>query len=371
MEPPRSRWTVQIQTRRDFLERSMMVAAWAGLAACSDSRQTASQPGGDASSHDGGSVSRDGGGPERDSGSSRGGTPLSGTYAVTSYGPITPNDQFYITSCCFNPVVDANSWTLSIQNRGVEIASIDYITLRGLPARTKEHTLECIGAGPGYLAISNAIWTGLPLSDLFDAIGVQVPAGTLEMVFRCVEGYSASLPVTDLDKPVWLVWLMNGVELPTEHGFPARLLVPGRYGMKNPKWITSIDFVDEPYTGYWDRVGWSKPAPYRTNTLIPLPLGDVPAGAIVVNGTAFAGSDPIRAVEISLDEGPWLPATLDYAPGPDIWTLWHFEMVLDAGPHTLQARCTTQSGLESGPGSIATDRMVGYDGSDLVTFYVT
>jgi hypothetical protein len=133
---------------------------------------------------------------------------------------------------------------------------------------------------------------------------------------------------------------MNGVKLPPEHGYPARLLVPGRYGMKNPKWITSIDFVDKPFTGYWDQSGWSKAAPYQTNALVHVPPGNVPAGALVANGTAFAGSDPILSVEVSVDGGAWLPATIDYSPGPDIWTLWHHDMVLEPGPHRLQARCT-------------------------------
>lgn len=340
-----TRWTLQVQTRREFLERSMLTAAWAGLAACGDTSDTPMQRNGSSTTPQGG--------------------------AVTAYGPITPNEQFYITSCCGNPTVDTATWSLSIKNRGAEVKSIDYATLQSLPARQKEHTLECISASQGYLAISNAIWTGLPLSEVFDAIGVDVPTGTLELVFRSVEGYSASLPVTDLQRPAWLVWLMNGVKLPREHGYPARLLVPGRYGMKNPKWITSIEFVDAPFTGYWDSSGWSKAAPYLTNALVHVPPSDVPAGAIVANGTAFAGSDPILSVEVSVDGGTWLAATIDYAPGPDIWTLWHHDMVLERGPHTLQARCTTKSGMRSSPSSDATDYLAGFDASGMVRFNAT
>ena len=72
---------------------------------------------------------------------------------------------------------------------------------------------------------------------------------------------------------------MNGVPLPTEHGYPVRLLVPGRYGMKNPKWITSIDFVDQPFTGYWDQQGWSKDAVYQTNALVHVPFADARLGS--------------------------------------------------------------------------------------------
>ena len=352
----RTRWTVNVQTRREFIERSMKAAAWVGLTACSAGDLTSQQ--------DAGTSQQDAGSPQQDGGTSFESPPR------TAYGGITPNEEFYITSCCGNPVVDASTWALSIQNRGVEIASIDYATLRSFAGRNKEHTLECISAGSGYLAISNALWTGLPLNEVFDKLGVQVSAGTIEMVFRSVEGYSASLPVADLQKPVWLVWLMNGVELPPEHGFPVRLLVPGRYGMKNPKWITSIDFVDQPFTGYWDKQGWSKEAPYQTNTMVFVPRDDVPAGEITANGTAFAGSDPILFVEVSVDGGAWQPAAIDYSPGPDIWTLWHYDMNLLPGSHTLQARCTTLSGSQTSPSSTATNYLDGFDGSDLVNFNV-
>jgi DMSO/TMAO reductase YedYZ molybdopterin-dependent catalytic subunit len=357
----RPRWTVQVQTRREFLERTMAAAASAGLAACSPFHRGSLANGTEP-------PPRDGALPPRDAGSSQSDGPRPGS----PYGAITPNESFYITSCCGNPEVDASTWALSIQSRGVEIATIDYATLRKLPARDKEHTLECISAGPYYLAISNAIWSGLPLTEVFDAVGVQVTPGTIELVCRSAETYYVSIPVADLQKPAWLVWLMNGVPLPTEHGYPARLLVPGRYGMKNPKWITSIDFVDQPFTGFWEQEGWSKDAVYQTNALIRTLPSTIPAGDLVANGTAFAGSDPVVSVEVAVDGGQWQPATLDYAPGrPDVWTLWHHDMALASGTHTLQARCTTLSGSRSDPSSDDPNSSDGYGGSELLTFDVT
>jgi len=373
MAKPRPRMTVQIQTRREFLERSLGAITAAGLAACRPTRRDLY---GDFHKDGGSSPPRDATIPTTDA---NGGSPQdvqdpiepSGPRPVTDYGPITPNEHFYITSCCSNPEVDASTWALLIKNRGVEIATIDYATLTRLPGRKKEHTLECISAAPYNLAISNAIWTGLPLTEVFSAMGVRVSSGTLELVFRSVDDYSTSLPVADLQKPVWLVWLMNGVPLPTEHGYPVRLLVPGRYGMKNPKWITSIDFVDQPFTGYWDQMGWSKDAVYQTNTLVHVPFADVPAGEIVANGTAFAGNDPIASVEVSVDGGAWQSATRDYGPGPDVWTLWHYDMKLEPGQHTLQARCTTLSGNHSDPSADDDNALDGYGNSGMVTFDVT
>jgi hypothetical protein len=140
--------------------------------------------------------------------------------------------------------------------------------------------------------------------------------------------------------------------------------------MKNPKWITSIDLVDQPFAGYWDRLGWSKKAEYQANALIHVPIADVPAGELVAVGTAFAGSDPIVSVEVSVDGGEWRPAVRDYGPGADVWTLWHYDVVLEPGIHTLQARCATRSGRRSDPASDDLNYYDGYGGSELLTFYV-
>ena len=163
---------------------------------------------------------------------------------------------------------------------------------------------------------------------------------------------------------MWLVWKLNGADLPPEHGYPARLLVPGRYGMKNPKWIVEIDFVDEAVIGFWESRGWSNTAEYLPNALVhqPTRLASYPAGALRVLGTAFAGSDPVTRVDVRVDGGEWQQATLDYAPGADVWTLWHFDWDAEVGTHTVQARCTTASDEQSA-GPEATASLTGFDGS--------
>lgn len=279
--------------------------------------------------------------------------------------PITANDDFYVTSCCGTPEVDGATWGCAVCDEVGELARFDLAWLEAQTARDKEHTLECIGAGPYNLAISNAVWTGLPLTELFEALGVAVPDDAAELVFTGEDGYSTSLPVADLDLPIWLVWHMNGEPLPAKHGYPARLLVPGRYGMKNPKWIVEMRFVTEHYTGYWESKGWSQSARYKSNALIAAPETNaaLTAGAVRVQGMAFAGSDPITSVQIRIDGGDWQDATLDYNPGADIWTLWHVDTELAAGSHSLQARCTTESGETSREDPEGSDGLNGYDGS--------
>lgn len=298
--------------------------------------------------------------------------------AAASANPIasiTPNDSHYVTSCCQTPQIDVATWTLAILDRGKLLTEISMAQLQALPARTKEHTLECIGAGPYHHAISNAVWTGLPLPEIFAALGVSVPPGVAVLKMTSADAYTTGLPLTDLDLPVWLVWQMNGAALPPDHGYPARLLVPNRYGMKNPKWLTSIEFVTEPYAGFWETKGWSDSAVYQPNTLVQVPMTgkSIAAGTIRVAGTAFAGHDPIAAVHVRVDGGPWQAATLDYAPGADIWALWHLDWPFKPGAHTVQARCTTASGAQSldnldGKG---TKGLGGYDGSMKSTFTVT
>jgi len=279
--------------------------------------------------------------------------------------PITANDDFYVTSCCGTPELDGATWTCLVRAGDQELATLDLAGLEALSARDREHTLECIGASPYNLAISNAIWTGLPLSEVFLSYGVQVPSDAVEIVFTSGDGYSTSLPITDLDVPVWLVWRMNGEPLPPRHGFPVRLLVPGRYGMKNPKWIIEMAFSTEAYTGYWEGYGWSYTAEYKPNALVGSPgrRSTVESGPVRVQGYAFAGSDPVTRVQVSVDGGDWADATLDYNPGADIWTLWHYDTTLDAGDHVIQARMATQSGAESDPSAEGTDYLAGYDGS--------
>ncbi len=289
--------------------------------------------------------------------------------------PITSNDDFYVTSCCGSPEVDRGDWTLTIKDdvSGVTFGTLDLAALEAMEAREKEHTLECIGGNPYNRAIGNAIWTGLPLIEILAALGASVPASAVEILFTSADDYQTSIPIGDLDKPVWLVWKMNGESLPTKHGTTARILTPGRYGIKNPKWLTEIRFVDEPFLGFWESRGWSNSAEYRANTyfLSPSASAVLTAGPVRLLGTAFAGSDPIAFVELSTDGGEtWEEAEITYQNGPDIWTLWAFDWEAVAGDYELQVRATTESGTRSAAEPNGTDAFGGYNGSMLISVSV-
>ncbi len=297
---------------------------------------------------------------------------------------ITPNRHHYVTSCCGDPEVDGSTWTLELRDFvacGADceapkaiLATLTLPFLEGLETQDREHTLECIGTGPSGQKIGNAVWSGRTLLDVFAAAGVTVPAGATTLRIRAVDGFSTGLPISDLEKPLWLVWRMNGDPLPTRHGYPARMLVPHRYGMKNPKWMSSIDFLDTPYVGYWESQGWSDPAEYRVHTYIRYPSNKavVPTGVVRVTGVAYAGSDPVTEVEVTTDYGAtWVPATLDYAPGADRWVVWHYDWTLEtAGKRSIQARCRTASGAMSHASTNPPPDLGGYGGSHLITLTI-
>jgi DMSO/TMAO reductase YedYZ molybdopterin-dependent catalytic subunit len=353
-------------TRRDVL---VGAGASALLAACGETAAGATQGAADAGSSGDAATSTDAAVGTAQDAALTYGDPLDLPQALDA---ITPNQRFYITSCCGTPETDAATWSFDVLDRGKLLATIDLKFLESLQPRDKEHTLECIGGGPPYQLISNAIWTGLPLPEILAAKGVTVPVSVPELKITSLDDFSTGLPVSDLDLPIWLVWRVGGQPLPPAHGYPARLLVPNRYGMKNPKWLKAIEFVDQPYLGFWETQGWSKTAYYRPNAYIQSPkMADaLKPGLVRVLGTAFAGRDPVAKVEISVDSGPWQAAVLDYSGKQDVWTLWHFDWPAGSGVHTIQARCITASGAMSDPKAEGTNPLSGYDGSMTISLTV-
>ncbi len=166
---------------------------------------------------------------------------------------------------------------------------------------------------------------------------------------------------------MWLIWELDGAALPLEHGGPIRLIVPNRYGMKNPKWLMDIDLVDEPHVGYWEFYNWSNEATYQPTSFILSPLDGqlVSGGPVRLLGVGYAGADPVVRIELSTDGGAtWQDAELDYAPGANVWVTWHLDWVPErTGEYTVKVRTTTASGATSTATSSGEDPMDGYDGS--------
>lgn len=243
---------------------------------------------------------------------------------------ITPTGDFYVVSKNppgFDPVVNAQRWHLEIAGHVGKAIALTYEELKALASVQRPHTLECISNDVGGDLISNAMWRGVPLRDVLNKAG-GVGSQTTQIAFSCADGYTESLPVTEALHPdTLLVYDMNGAPLPAKHGFPLRLLVPGHFGMKNPKWITKIEAVDHNVLGYWERSGWSEQAIVKTMSKFTTPSSGhmmYKVGQTVeLGGVAYAGDRGIKTVEVSPDDGKtWQAAQTKPPLGPYTWVLW-------------------------------------------------
>ena len=268
---------------------------------------------------------------------------------------VTPTESFYITTKNFlDPTVDGNTWQIGFSGMADAPYTLTLADVKKLPVVNRIQTLACISNPTGGDLIGNARWKGVSFRDLIRRAKPQ--NGVLDVVVRGADGYSDSFPLAvALDNECVLVYEMNGEPLTQKHGYPARLLVPNIYGMKNCKWITQVEFVSTDYKGYWESQGWSDTAIYNTLSRIDYPNEDrIPAKPIYIGGVAFAGNRGIQRVEVSVDGGKtWADAQLRPALGKYTWVQWIYPWNPPAGSYTLQARAT------DGAGAVQTSRVAG------------
>ena len=261
---------------------------------------------------------------------------------------ITQNERHYtVDTTLITPRVDVSLWRLDVVGEVERPYSIYYEALLDLPAIERPHTLECISNEIGGDLISTAVWTGVPMADLLARAAPK--AGAFDVVLTSVDGYTDSIRLAKALEPDTLVaYLMNGVTLPEDHGYPARALIPGIYGMKNVKWLTKIEAVTFDYQGYWMERGWSDVATYNTHVRIDAPAAPARPieGRVVIAGLAFAGQRGISRVEVSTDGGrTWSDAQLEAPPGRHTWRRWRYVWTPPgAGRHRVVARATDGTG---------------------------
>ncbi len=164
--------------------------------------------------------------------------------------------NFFTLSLGFTPEIDIDQWNLEIRGLVENPVVLNYSDILNMPQSSVLATLETISNPQGGNLIGNAIWTGVPFDYILEQVVLE--EDVLEVVFYCEDGYSTSLTIGEaLGEGVMLAYRMNGRDLVAEHGFPVRMVVPGKYGMKWPKWINVIELVDYDYKGYWEQRGWS------------------------------------------------------------------------------------------------------------------
>ena len=273
---------------------------------------------------------------------------------------ITPTDLFYRVD--INPVpptVDANSWRLVVKGLVNNPLTITYEQLKAMPSVPQIATLECISNKIANDFIGTAIWNGIKLKDLLEESGVKPNAKYI--VFRCADGYDVGIPLErGLQEGSILAYGMNGETLDAKHGYPVRAIIPGLYGMMNPKWITEIELIDGIYEGYWQKKGWANNAQYNTHSYIVVPgnapirknfrnlgsLNIVVGEQIPIAGVAFAGDRGISRIQVSTDDGAtWKDAKIKDPLSPYSWVIWTTELdVTNDGNYRTLVRATDNTG---------------------------
>lgn len=256
-------------------------------------------------------------------------------------------DFYHVSKNISDPVVDGASWALTI---GGLVANPLRLTHDDLVKRSKTRnitTLSCISNELNGDLAGTAEWTGVPLRALLEE--AKIDPATVDVVFRAADGYDDSIPFAQAMDPTTLVVTgMNGQPLPPDHGYPARLIVPPIYGMKNVKWVESIEAVNEDYLGYWQTRGWSDAAPYQIWGRIDTPASgeQLAPGPTVAAGVAAAGNRGILRVEISFDDGAtWADADLEPSINPNFtWVRWAFPFDAQPGVVKMLVRATDGQG---------------------------
>lgn len=300
---------------------------------------------------------------------------------------LTPTESFYIRSHFPAPRLDLASYRLQIDGAVRKPFSLSYQELRGMPCETRVALLECAGNSRVFLvpqvsgaqwelgAVGNARWTGVPLTDLLARAGLEHDA--CEIVLEGADHGTAKEKPTPpgtisyarglardkaIQREVLIAYQMNGRDLPLDHGYPVRAVVPGHYGMASVKWLTRIHAVREPFDGYWqtsDYGYWD----YSDGEPVRRALGEMklkseiarpavyetlePGQLYTVRGAAWTGESDVTEIAVSTDGGrTWAEAEFLDPIQRHTWRRWKFEWLTPTTPgqYTLMARAKDATG---------------------------
>ena len=263
---------------------------------------------------------------------------------------ITASADFYrIDTALTVPQLSHGDWRLRIHGMVDRETTYRFDDLARFEVVETVATLTCVSNPVGGKLISTGIWTGYRLADLLAAAGVHADADML--LSTSIDGFTAGTPVEALTdgRDALLAVGLNGQPLPIEHGYPARLVVPGLYGyVSATKWVVELELTRFDRTqAYWTRLGWAPRAPVKTESRIDVPKGGqkVPMGSTVFGGVAWAQNRGVRAVEVRIDDGGWQPAELGASYSNQTWRLWSFAWQgKSPGNHSITVRATDNTG---------------------------
>jgi DMSO/TMAO reductase YedYZ molybdopterin-dependent catalytic subunit len=263
---------------------------------------------------------------------------------------VTASADFYrVDTALTVPQLSHGAWRLRIHGLVGREATYNFDDLADFDVVEMATTLTCVSNPIGGKLISTGIWTGYRVADLLAAARVHADA---DMVLSTsIDGFTAGTPVealTDARNALLAVGL-NGQPLPVEHGYPARLVVPGLYGyVSATKWVVDMELTRfDRAEAFWTRMGWAPRAPIKTESRIDVPKDgqNVPKGPVVFGGVAWAQNRGVRAVEVRIGDGGWQPAELGASYSNETWRLWSFSwQAKNVGKQTITVRATDNTG---------------------------
>ncbi len=248
-------------------------------------------------------------------------------------------------------VIDGAIWTLPIT--GLVDNPMD-LTLDDLrtryEARNEFVTLSCISNRVGGPLIGTTYWTGASLQDILADVRPQSDAQYL--LITSGDGFyeTVDLDLIDSDNRIMLAYNWDGGPIPFDHGFPLRIWLPDRYGMKQPKWITGIEVIRQYKEGYWVERGWSKEAIVKATSVVDTVavdsvIQDGDRKLVPVGGVAYVGARGISRVEVRLDDEPeWREAELRTPLSDVTWVIWRYDWPFEEGRHDFHVRCVEADG---------------------------
>ena len=248
-------------------------------------------------------------------------------------------------------IIEEEGWTLPITGLvdNPLTLTLDDLRTRYKP-RSEFVTLTCISNRVGGDLISTTHWTGARLQDIL--VDLQPQQDARYLFITSGDGFYeiVDLDLIASDERIMLAYNWDGRPIPFDHGFPLRIWIPDLYGMKQPKWITGIEVIDDYRAGYWVERGWSETARIKATSVIDTVAVDsiIENGdqkLIPIGGIAFGGARGISKVEVRLgEEDIWQEAQLRSPLSDTTWVIWRIDWPFEEGRHTFQVRCVEADG---------------------------
>ena len=272
--------------------------------------------------------------------------PVAGTRP--EYTPV--KDHYKVFLQTEPTVIDGSTWMLPITGLVDNPLLLAPEDIRNNYEPVSQYvTLTCISGRVGTGLIGTTQWTGARLQDVLADAGLQENARFL--LIESGDGFfeTVDLDLIASDDRIMFCYSWDGNTLPVDHGFPLRIWIPDLYGMKQPKWITSVEVIAEDIEGYWVERNWDKVARVKATSVIDTVavehiIEDGNQKLVPIGGIAYAGARGISKVEVRVDDGSWQETLLRAPLSETTWVIWRYEWPFEAGDHTFEVRCVEADG---------------------------